>query len=151
MTLIDDTCDNCGSRFDPMGDPLLTKHPEIGPYAVWCERCEPSTTDAWAMSAEPKEALTDMAERLRDAEIRLDEQRKMTDEAEARRDALADENARLRDALATIWALVEHRCGGCAHADYGCCDPTCSRTDCNVTTARLQGNIRVIISDLGGA
>lgn len=40
MTLIDDLCDGCGSRFDPMGDPNLTKHPEIGPYAVFCARCE---------------------------------------------------------------------------------------------------------------
>lgn len=42
MTLVDDTCDNCGGRFDPMGDPLLTKHPEIGPWAVFCATCETS-------------------------------------------------------------------------------------------------------------
>lgn len=42
MTLIDDTCDGCGSRFDPMGDPLLTKRPEIGPHAVFCARCQES-------------------------------------------------------------------------------------------------------------
>ena len=42
MSLVDDTCDNCGGRFDPMGDPLLTKHPEIGPYAVFCATCETS-------------------------------------------------------------------------------------------------------------
>ena len=40
MTLIDDTCDWCGSQFDPMGDPLLTRHPEISPYAVYCAACE---------------------------------------------------------------------------------------------------------------
>ena len=40
MTLIDDTCDGCGSRFDPMGDPLLTRHPEISPYAVYCATCQ---------------------------------------------------------------------------------------------------------------
>lgn len=40
MTLIDDTFDCCGKRFDPMGGVLLTKHPEIGPYAVFCTTCE---------------------------------------------------------------------------------------------------------------
>lgn len=45
MTLIDDTCDNCGSRFDPMGDPLLTKHPEVGPWAVFCAGCEHRLSD----------------------------------------------------------------------------------------------------------
>lgn len=40
MSLIDDTCDNCGRRFDPMGDPLLTRHPEVGPWAVFCKTCE---------------------------------------------------------------------------------------------------------------
>lgn len=40
MSLVDDTCDNCGGRFDPMGDPLLSKHPEVGPYAVFCATCE---------------------------------------------------------------------------------------------------------------
>lgn len=46
MTLIDDTCDGCGSRFDPMGDPLLTRHLEIGPYAVYCATCEARSTVA---------------------------------------------------------------------------------------------------------
>lgn len=45
MSLIDDTCDNCGSRFDPMGDPLLTRHHEIGPWAVFCARCEDAKTN----------------------------------------------------------------------------------------------------------
>lgn len=40
MTLIDDTCDGCGRGFDPMGDPLLTRHPEISPYAVYCAVCQ---------------------------------------------------------------------------------------------------------------
>lgn len=44
MTLIDDTCDGCGGRFDPMGDPHLTKRPEIGPYAVFCWSCQRKAT-----------------------------------------------------------------------------------------------------------
>jgi hypothetical protein len=40
MTLLDDICDGCGARFDPMGDPELTKRPEIGPYAVFCAVCQ---------------------------------------------------------------------------------------------------------------
>lgn len=40
VSLIDDTCDKCGRRYDPMGDPLLYRHPEIGPWAVFCGPCE---------------------------------------------------------------------------------------------------------------
>lgn len=40
MSLIDDTCDGCGSRFDPMGDPLLQRDPTPGdPWRVLCETC----------------------------------------------------------------------------------------------------------------
>ena len=39
MTLIDDTCDGCGRRFDPMGDPHLTRRPEVGEWAVYCWPC----------------------------------------------------------------------------------------------------------------
>lgn len=45
MSLIDDTCDRCHSRFDPMGDPLLTRHPERGPWAVFCAVCESEVRD----------------------------------------------------------------------------------------------------------
>lgn len=51
MTLIDDLCDGCGGRFDPMGDPLLTRHPEISEWAVYCATCERKTTTA----PEPRE------------------------------------------------------------------------------------------------
>lgn len=43
MTLIDDTCDQCGGRFDPMGDPLLHRRPDdpvFGEWAVYCDPCE---------------------------------------------------------------------------------------------------------------
>lgn len=45
MTLIDDTCDGCGARFDPMGDPYLKRHPEISAYAVYCASCEKSESE----------------------------------------------------------------------------------------------------------
>lgn len=65
MTLIDDTCDGCGSRFDPMGDPLLTKHPEIGPYVVFCARCEAPNYRALLAPAPASETAREDDEDLR--------------------------------------------------------------------------------------
>lgn len=63
MSLVDDTCDNCGGRFDPMGDPLLTKHPEIGPYAVFCATCETSVPPAQPPAAPESDVRLTEAER----------------------------------------------------------------------------------------
>lgn len=40
MTLLDDTFDCCGRRFDPMGDPYIYKpDPRNQPMTVWCATC----------------------------------------------------------------------------------------------------------------
>ena len=55
MTLIDDTCDGCGRRFDPMGDPHLTRRPEVGEWAVYCWPCSVDDRRAkWLASAETR-------------------------------------------------------------------------------------------------
>ena len=58
MSLIDDTCDGCGSRFDPMGDPLLTRTPTAEePYRVLCAMCAQPSSMTWA--TESVEALAE--------------------------------------------------------------------------------------------
>lgn len=39
MTLMNDTYDCCGGRFDAMGDPLLVRRPDLGRWHVWCHAC----------------------------------------------------------------------------------------------------------------
>lgn len=83
MTLLDDKCDGCGGRFDPMGDPLLYRRPELGPYHVFCPTCE---QERRCQADEQDTAV----ERLTDAVS-----------------ALLDQRHRLRTALDEVRALAE--------------------------------------------